>query len=182
STNEEWVVSEKEFADWLKSDFDASSWRNAAVLGDRSVAPWNVAAIVERGIPGPASSAQLPAGFRVRAALLPLDALQSALGRPNREQVVSARDTAPTMLQALELTNGTLLGQYIHRGAAYWHKQAANGSQTLTDQIYQTALSRPPTDAERKVAAGVVGAPATPEGLEDLLWTLCMLPEFQLVP
>src|SRR5262249_43353360 len=110
STDDAWVVSETAAGDWLKADFDTSSWKSAAVLGDASVAPWNVAAIVERGIAGPAAGAQLPDGFRVRAALLPLDALQSALGRPNREQVVSARDTAPTMLQALELTNGTLLG------------------------------------------------------------------------
>jgi hypothetical protein len=182
STDDAWVVSETAAEEWLKADFDASSWKSAAVLGDAGVAPWNVAAIVERGLAGPASAAQLPPGFRVRAALLPLDALQSALGRPNREQVVSARDTAPTMLQALELTNGTLLGQHVQRGAAYWHKQAANDSQTLIDQIYQTALSRPPTDTERRLAAGIIGGPPTPEGLEDFLWTICMLPEFQLVP
>src|SRR5262249_22118814 len=116
------------------------------------------------------------------AALLPLDALQSALGRPNREQVVSARDTAPTMLQALELTNGALLGQYIQRGAVYWHKQSANDLQTLFEEIYETALSRPPTDAEIRLAAGMTDNPPTVEGLEDLLWTICMLPEFQLVP
>ncbi|MGE5193522.1 MAG: DUF1549 domain-containing protein, partial [Deltaproteobacteria bacterium] len=182
STDEEWLVSDSEVADWLKADFDASSWKAAAVLGDAGVAPWNVAAIVERGIAAAAVKAQLPEGFRVRAALLPLDSLQSALGRPNREQVVSARDTAPTMLQALELTNGTLLRNYLQRGAAYWHKQGANDSQQLIDQIYQTALSRPPTEAEKHLAAGIAGTPSTPEGLEDFLWTICMLPEFQLVP
>ena len=141
-----------------------------------------MAAIAAKGIAAAAVKAQLPADFRVRAALLPLDPLQAALGRPNREQVVSARDTSPTMLQALELTNGELLGRYLKQGAAFWQKEATINPQPLIDQIYQTALSRPPTEAERKLAAEIAGTPPTLEGLEDLLWSLCMLPEFQLVP
>jgi hypothetical protein len=129
-----------------------------------------------------AAAAQLPPGFRIRAGLLPLDTLQAALGRPNREQVVSARDSSPTMLQALELTNGALLARSIQRGAEHWREQAASDPPRLIDQVYRTALSRPPTPAELQVAAGIVGTPATIEGIEDLLWTICMLPEFQLVP
>lgn len=181
STDDSWQVSDSEVAGWLKSDFDASSWKAAAVLGDATIGPWNVATIVQQGITA-AIRTQLPAGFRVRAALLPLDSLQAALGRPNREQVVSARDTAPTMLQALELTNGTLLGRYIQQGAVFWHKEPATDPRQLIDQIYLTALSRPPSEAERKLAADIVGTPCTLEGLEDLLWSLCMLPEFQMVP
>ena len=181
ATDDKWQVSEAEDADWLKADFDASSWKAAVVLGDVGAAPWDVAAIIERGFAS-AVMAGLPENFRARAALLPLDPLQSALGRPNREQVVSARDTAPTMLQALELTNGKLLGQWVQRGAAYWHPQAANDPQQFIDQIFQTALSRPPTEAEIQLAAGIIGSPPALEGFEDLLWTICMLPEFQLVP
>jgi hypothetical protein len=182
STDDAWQVSDAEVAGWLKADFDASKWKGASVLGDASVAPWNVAAIVSQGLTAAAVNTQLPPGFRVRAALMPLDPLQSALGRPNREQVVSARDPAATMLQALELTNGTLLGQYISRGAAYWHKQGTADTRKIIDQIYLTALSRPPADAERGLAIEIIGSPPTMEGLEDLLWTVCMLPEFQLAP
>ncbi len=128
------------------------------------------------------ANATLPATFRIRAALMSLDSLQAALGRPNREQVVSARDTAPTMLQALELTNGNLLGQYVQRGAAFWHKQEAANAKSLVDRIYQTALGRSPNSAESQLAVEIIGTPATPEGLEDLLWSISMLPEFQLVP
>jgi hypothetical protein len=86
------------------------------------------------------------------------------------------------MLQALELTNGSLLGQYIQRGAAFWHKQPASAANPLVDRIYQTALGRSPNSAESQLAVEIVGTPASPEGIEDLLWSICMLPEFQLVP
>jgi hypothetical protein len=182
ATDDSWRVAEADAAGWLKLDFDDSSWKLASVLGDATVAPWNVAQILERSGAIVQPNSALPATFRVRAALLPLDALQAALGRPNREQVVSARDTAPTMLQALELTNGSLLGQYVERGAAYWFKQERSDAKSLVERIYQTALGRSPNSAELHLAVAIVGTPATPEGLEDLLWSICMVPEFQLVP
>jgi hypothetical protein len=151
-------------------------------MGDASIEPWQIAQAVDRGFRISQVSPPLPAGFRIRAALLPLDALQAALGRPNREQVVSSRDTVPTMLQALELTNGAQLGQAIQRGAAYWQKQEGKTTPQIVAEIYQIALSRSPTAAETLLAADIVGTPATREGLEDFLWSICMLPEFQLVP
>ncbi|HEY3964447.1 MAG TPA: DUF1549 domain-containing protein [Planctomycetaceae bacterium] len=182
STDDSWQVSEAEAAGWQKAGFDSSSWPAAAAMGDASIEPWQIAQAVDRGFRISQVSPPLPAGFRIRAALLPLDALQAALGRPNREQVVSSRDTVPTMLQALELTNGAQLGQAIQRGAAYWQKQEGKTTPQIVAEIYQIALSRSPTAAETLLAADIVGTPATREGLEDFLWSICMLPEFQLVP
>src|SRR5690606_23421529 len=54
----------------------------------------------------------------VRAALVDADALQSALGRPNREQVVTRRDSMATPLEALEFTNGEILDRQLQQGAA----------------------------------------------------------------
>ena len=52
----------------------------------------------------------------VRASLVAADPLMTALGRPNREQVMTLRFSAATTLQALELTNGkTLYEQLEHR-------------------------------------------------------------------
>ena len=48
----------------------------------------------------------------VRAALVGADSLQIALGRPNREQVVTVRSPTATTLQALELTNGAELADH----------------------------------------------------------------------
>ena len=47
-----------------------------------------------------------PVASRTRAALVNADPLMTALGRPNREQVVTVRTSAATTLQALELANG----------------------------------------------------------------------------
>ena len=52
---------------------------------------------------------------------------------------------------------------------------------TLITSLYRHALSRPPTSAELFAAEPVVGAPASSEGVQDLLWALAMLPEFQLI-
>ncbi|MBI3863108.1 MAG: DUF1549 domain-containing protein [Planctomycetia bacterium] len=181
-TDDAWLISETESAGWLKPEFDAAAWRAAVLLGDASVEPWRIAKHIGRGFRISQVSPPLPDGFRIRAALLALDPLQSALGRPNREQVVSGRDSAPTMLQALELTNGTQLGQYIQRGAAFWKNQEGKTPQQLVAAIYETALGRPPSSSEMDLALETVGKPATLEGLEDFLWSICMLPEFQLVP
>lgn len=46
------------------------------------------------------------------------DALSRALGRPIRDQVYTERGDAPSMLQALELTNGPLLSDRVRKAAA----------------------------------------------------------------
>ena len=40
---------------------------------------------------------------------------------------------------------------------------------------------RKPTADELQLAREIVGQPAQPAGVEDLLWGLTMLPEFQLI-
>jgi hypothetical protein len=115
-----------------------------------------------------------------RAALVNADSLLAALGRSNREQVVTDRPKLPTTLQALELTNGAPLADSIARGA----KQIASEnveSAALVSRLYAAALTRMPTDAERTIALELLGPKGSPETIEDLLWGLVMLPEFQLI-
>lgn len=118
----------------------------------------------------------------VRAALVTADALQVALGRPNREQVVTSRASTATTLQALELTNGSELAETLRRGA---EKQFAGtntvAGRELAQQLYAKALGRKPTGKELRAAREILGQPAQPAGVEDLLWALAMLPEFQLI-
>jgi hypothetical protein len=117
----------------------------------------------------------------VRAALVPADALTRALGRPNREQVVTSRPKVATTLDALELTNGTTMSRMLRDGAGRWAKKHATNPTQLIVELYQNALGRQPTPEESTAAATLVGSPPTPEGVEDLLWILTMLPEFQLI-
>src|SRR5207248_2501196 len=53
----------------------------------------------------------------IRSAMLASDPLMMALGRPNREQVVTSRSGTATTLQAIELTNGAVLDGILRQGA-----------------------------------------------------------------
>jgi len=121
-----------------------------------------------------------PRTGEIRASLRPSDPLMTALGRPNREQVVTRRVEAATTLQGLELINGATLTERLARGAT----RAAALRETpraLIDRLYVQALGRVPTDAERTVCADLLGPAPAAEGIEDLLWAIVMLPEFQLI-
>lgn len=113
----------------------------------------------------------------VRAWRVPADPLMQALGRPNREQVVLARDRAYTRLQALVLTNGEVLAQFASRGAA----KLLEGGPIETGDLFLRALGRPATAAESAAIERFGDGLTRPEDAEDLLWILFMHPEFQMV-
>jgi len=115
-----------------------------------------------------------------RAALVAADMLQVALGRPNREQVLTSRASAATTLQALELTNGAELAEVLARGAEEMLAAKAPAKEVVV-QLYAKALGRKPTRAEAQLATSLVGQPVQKTGVEDLLWGLTMMPEFQLI-
>jgi len=117
---------------------------------------------------------------QVRTALVPADPLSVALGRPNREQVVTVRSGTATTLQALELTNGQTLANVLAKGAAGLIRETPESS-ALVGRVYQAAFARLPTAREKDISLQVVGNPAPLEGAQDLLWAVAMLPEFQLI-
>ncbi len=117
-----------------------------------------------------------------RASLVSSDLLMRSLGRPNREQVVTDRPSMLTTLQALDLSNSPLLAETLSRGAANIASQFENSdSPAVVDWLYESALARAPTSDERTVAFEVLGSPPSPQGIEDLIWLVIMLPEFQIV-
>lgn len=120
--------------------------------------------------------------FTSRASMLPSDFLQRALGRPNREQVVTSRPQQLTTLQALDLANGEALNKLIQQGATKLlteHKDKS--ADEMVTLVFSRALSRKPNANERKICLDVLGNPIMQEGLEDVLWSVIMLPEFQHV-
>jgi mono/diheme cytochrome c family protein len=121
-----------------------------------------------------------PAPLRVRAAMVASDPLMTALGRPNREQVVTTRASAPTTLQLLELQNGATLATELHRGAEHLAARGQTSPQ-LVDTIFLRALGRKPTAPERSLALATVGTAPSVSGTEDLLWSIVMLPEFEVI-
>jgi hypothetical protein len=118
----------------------------------------------------------------VRATMMHADLLMRSLGRPNREQVVTNRGDVLTTLQALDLSNGPEMAELIARGAASLLKSNSDATgKQITETLFLRALSRHPTAEESKAAESMLGTSLSQEGLEDLLWAVCMLPEFQLI-
>jgi hypothetical protein len=117
----------------------------------------------------------------VRASLMKNDLLMRALGRPNREQIVSTRPNDLTTLEAMDLSNGEILASYLDRGSRRILERPWASPDDLIEWLYTFALSRPPTKPEAALAREMLGATLKPEPVADLLWAVCLLPEFQLV-
>jgi len=115
-----------------------------------------------------------------RASLVTADPLTTALGRPPREQMTTRRPSAATTLQALELTNGETLARVLSQGASQIAARSATPEAMVRD-LYLKGLGRPPVAAELALATQALGQPVNPQHVEDLLWALTMLPEFQLI-
>ncbi|MBA2112928.1 DUF1549 domain-containing protein [Bremerella alba] len=119
--------------------------------------------------------------YRVRASLLKSDFLMRSLGRPNRDQVVSVRPLELTTLEAIDLSNGEALANTLRRGAKQLNQREWKSPQHFVLWLYHFALSRDPTEAELATLADSLGPEMSTQAMEDVLWAVFMLPEFQLV-
>ncbi len=122
--------------------------------------------------------------------------LSIALGRPNREQVVSARDQQATILQMLEMVNGDDFADRLTNAAEHIYENDeifAADKKRFIQQIYQRAYCRQPNKTETKLALEMFGIsdafrkPPKPsekeqkQNIEDFLWIIFMNPEFQFI-
>lgn len=130
--------------------------------------------------PGDSKAAFLNETTGPRASLVVNNVFLTALGRPNRETVTTSRESEANLLQALELTNGAQFNSVLKKGAARWLSKY-NEPAELTKQIYRHGLGRNPTEGELNVALNLFGNQVNTEQVEDLLWSLMLLPEFQLI-
>ncbi|QDV17214.1 Planctomycete cytochrome C [Gimesia panareensis] len=117
----------------------------------------------------------------VRASLLKNTALMKSLGRPMREQIVSMRPSQLTTLEAIDLSNEASLAQAFSDGAKRLIEKSDGDPKRLTKYLYEFALSREPTAAESEIITQILGEKPQPAQVEDLLWSVCMLPEFFLI-
>ncbi len=157
---------------WQRPDHDTRGWKHAAGACDAGDLTPRLASLVSQTEAG---------GATVRSAIRDNDPLARALGRPNREQVVTRRDSIATTLQALELSNGPTLDRMLVQGAQHWLKRFPDDGQRLATELYRAALGRRPNAEELAIAVELVGSQPTAQGVEDLLWTVLLLPEFQLI-
>lgn len=174
-TNRDWTWTRNATNGWEQPGFVDGNAQPAAELGGPSLAPWNLEDRLATTL------AMAREHTDVRASLVAADPLAVALGRPNREQVITSRASAATTLQSLEMTNGDTLSKLLKQGAGkVLASKPASGKQ-LVRQLYAKALNRPPTRTELNLATELLGESIQAEQVEDLLWSMAMLPEFQLI-
>jgi uncharacterized membrane protein/mono/diheme cytochrome c family protein len=116
----------------------------------------------------------------VRASLVRNDGFLTALGRPNRENVLTSRESQANLLQALELTNGRKFNRVLRNGAQSWIARYKRNDQIIR-AVYRQALGRDPLPREFQVAKRALGASPRPELVQDFLWAIVLLPEFQFI-
>jgi hypothetical protein len=174
-TDKSWVWSDKAAAGWQTRGFAAASgWKGAVELGNETIGPWKLNEKLAEGV-------QLASGPEVRSALCTADPLTTSLGRSNREQVLTDRASVATTLQALEMSNGSTLAEMLKKSAGKLAGDKSVDSTQLVERVFVRALGRRPTAGEMATASEMIGQPVKAEGVEDLLWVVAMLPEFQLI-
>ncbi len=115
-----------------------------------------------------------------RAAVVANNAFLTSLGRPNREIVSTNRDSQASLLQALELSNGERLNQSLEKGGKRWAENFPD-SERLTNELYARALLRAPNEKELAVAKKAFGEQPESSEVQDFLWAVFLLPEFQMI-
>ncbi len=124
------------------------------------------------------TSGQMP---MIRTSLVKSDFLMRSLGRPNRDQIVSSRPDELTTLEAIDLANGETLSQALTHGAKNFAGNSWKKTSEMIQYVFQFALSREPTSAELKVLHEALGDSPSVEQIQDMLWAVCMTPEFLLI-
>jgi hypothetical protein len=105
-----------------------------------------------------------------------------AFGRPPRNTACACeRGTQSTLAQVIELFNGTMIRQKLADKHNRFRRMLDEGRphREVVEQLYRTAVCRPPTEAEMKSAIDYIGnKPDAATGLEDLCWVLLNTDEF----
>jgi hypothetical protein len=119
-------------------------------------------------------------GFFARAAFVANNPLLISMGRPNRENVATSRETQATLLQALELTNGSTFNSMLKRGSLKW-KLKYGTAEVIIQQLYTQALGRTPSQKEKEIAKKMLGEKPNEDSIQDLFWAVMLLPEMQII-
>ncbi|MDF1659042.1 MAG: DUF1549 domain-containing protein [Verrucomicrobiales bacterium] len=175
-TDETWKVSQTVPAGSRPNNWklDDLSWADAVAV---NIAQWKEA--TDKRIGQTLARASAGSDRLVRASLLKADDLMRALGRPNRDQIVTSRPSELTTLEAVNLATSDDLVTDLQAGAK---KLAGNlSTDALIDEVYLSTLSRFPTEAEKSFATEALGETPDEATITDLLWAVTMTPEFLIV-
>lgn len=152
-----------------------TDWAPAAVARTQQI--WaRAAADFARQVLAATVNGPLP---MVRAALVKATALMAALGRPNRDQVVTSRPSDLTTLEAIQLANEQGLYDIFTKGGAKILAAQGPVPNQISNWLFTAALARPPSPEEQVAARAILTDTPTPQTVADCLWAVVMLPEFQ---
>lgn len=157
--------------------FDPKDWQPVTVV--KALAAWQQT--INAQAPALLAQGSAASDRMIRASLMKSDFLMRTLGRPNRDQIVTARPNDLTTLEAIDLANGSILSASITKGAQRLLASPVQSPAALIVDLYHQALCRAPSASELATAQSLIGEKPTQQSLEDLLWAVCMLPEFQVV-
>ncbi len=117
----------------------------------------------------------------VRASLVKNDFLMKSLGRPSREQIVSMRPNELTTLEAIDLSNGAPFADSLATGGRLLVSRAQEDRSEFVRFIFLSTVCRMPNPAEMQSILTFLSPQPNADEIEDLLWTIFMMPEFMLV-
>ena len=156
---------------------EPTDWQAAVPVAEPQI--W--APTVNRELESIVNTGADAAGLMVRASLVKSDFLMRSLGRPNRDQIVSVRPVELTTLEAIDLSNGQTLADTLERGAKHLVTQAGSSPASFVQWLFRYGLSREPSAEELAVLTEALGDKLTEQGIQDVVWSVIMLPEFQMV-
>lgn len=157
-------------------DADAVEWQAAVPVTNQGFLGPGIVAEIKQQL----SLALSGTARHARASLLRSNMLMRSLGRPNREQIVSTRPASLSTLQAIDLANGEILDSMLAAGARKLLPDATMPDEFIRN-LFLAAVCREPTDEELRLAETLLSENPSIESVQDLLWLLVMLPEFQFV-
>lgn len=117
----------------------------------------------------------------VRSSLMKNTALMKSLGRPMREQIVSMRPDTVTTLAAIDLANESTLAASFSEGAKRLLRKSEQDPDRIMESLFRAALSRQPTSGEERLIREMLSERPSQEDVQDVMWAVCMLPEFMLI-
>lgn len=176
-TDEAWLWTSKQPDRNGRFKVEPDDWKAAALVSQPEV--W--AARLNPELNSMLARGGQAAGLMVRASLVKSDFLMRSLGRPNRDQIVSVRPADLTTLEAIDLSNGQILAETLERGSKNLLTKTGYSPAEFVSWLYRYALGREPSPDESAVLLEALGPKLTEQGIQDVLWSIVMLPEFQMV-
>lgn len=106
--------------------------------------------------------------------------LQESLGRPDRNNVTTVRDTEASTLQGLQILTGPDLNGAVEKIAEKLMAEKMDDD-ALIQTVWSRGLQRKPDPQELKLSQQILGEKPTKDSVSDLVWSVIALPEFQVL-